>query len=71
MHCASNDPFLHFRFRVSGCALIELFTETPPFNLQTLLAYRAEESESFPERILSRVGDEDIQVFHDFLKGMP
>jgi phosphoinositide-3-kinase regulatory subunit 4 len=43
----------------AGCVLIELFTDSPPFNFSNLLAYRA--GEYSPDRILDKIEDVHIK----------
>ncbi len=43
-----------------GCVLVELFTDTPPFTLSTLLAYRA--GEHSVDKLLEKIEDENIRV---------
>ncbi len=45
---------------ISGCVLIELFTDTAPFTLSTLLAYRA--GEHSVDRQLDKIEDANIRV---------
>ena len=44
----------------AGCVLIELFTDSPPFSLQKLLAYKA--GEYSPDRVLDKIDDPDMKV---------
>ena len=44
----------------AGCVLIELFTDSPPFNFSNLLAYRA--GEYSPDRVLDKIDDPHMKV---------
>ena len=44
----------------AGCVLIELFTDSPPFNFSNLLAYRA--GEYSPDRVLDKIDDPNMKV---------
>ncbi len=43
----------------AGCVLIELFTDSPPFNFSNLLNYRA--GEYSPEAVLEKIDDADVR----------
>ena len=43
----------------AGCVLIELFTDSPPFNFSNLLAYRA--GEYSPDRVLDKIDDPNMK----------
>ena len=47
----------------AGCVLIELFTDSPPFNFSNLLAYRA--GEYSPDRVLDKIDDPHMKVGRD------
>ena len=44
----------------AGCVLIELLTDSPPFNFSNLLAYRA--GEYSPDRVLDKIEDRHMKV---------
>ena len=51
----------------AGCVLIELLTDSPPFNFSNLLAYRA--GEYSPDRVLDKIEDPHMKVSEDSVQG--